>query len=182
MSGFAGGRVELDDGSSLAAKTLILATGATRALEAVAPELARLTPVKGHILHAAATWPSSPVLRNSEAYLCRTPGELVLGATMEAGVDDAAIDAGVVASLVARGGRLAPDLARLTWSARTGVRAATPDGLPMVGASRSAGVILAVGARRNGWLLAPLIAETVAGLVEGGELAGPAALFDPGRF
>jgi glycine oxidase len=62
------------------------------------------------------------------------------------------------------------------------VRAATPDGLPLAGPSRSdPSIILAVGARRNGWLLAPLVAGMVLDAVEG--RAGPhAALFDPARF
>ncbi len=44
------------------------------------------------------------------------------------------------------------------------------------------GVILAVGARRNGWLLAPTIAEAVLGAVEGRSKSPAAELFDPRRF
>jgi glycine oxidase len=179
VAGFAGGRVRLADGSSLEAGTLVVATGAARSLAATAPELNHLTPVKGHILRAAAPWPGGPVLRTGDVYLCRTSGGLVLGATMEAGLDDDAVDPGLVASLVARGERLSAGLGGLPWRATTGVRAATRDGLPMVGASRTVGAIIAVGARRNGWLLAPLIAEAILDIVEGGE---PPAPFDPRRL
>ncbi|MDB5495525.1 MAG: D-amino acid oxidase family protein, partial [Phenylobacterium sp.] len=63
-----------------------------------------------------------------------------------------------------------------------GVRAATPDGLPMAGFSEAPRVILATGARRNGWLLAPLIAQVVAACVTGAEAGPYAHRFDPGRF
>ena len=79
--------------------------------------------------------------------------------------------------------RLSEDLSRLTWTAAAGVRAATPDGLPMVGASTTPNVILAVGARRNGWLLAPMIADVVLGAGRGAASgASPIAeRFDPKR-
>jgi len=70
--------------------------------------------------------------------------------------------------------------AKLT--AQTGVRAATPDGLPMVGRGRHHGVLLAVGARRNGWLLAPLVAKIITACVTEGDLGPYAARLDPGRF
>jgi glycine oxidase len=63
-----------------------------------------------------------------------------------------------------------------------GVRAATPDGLPLVGPSAAPGVLLAVGARRNGWLLAPLVAKVVAAYVTGRDTGRYAAQFDPRRF
>ena len=49
---------------------------------------------------------------------------------------------------------------------RAGVRGATPDGLPMAGAAGQ-GLHLALGPRRNGWLLGPLVARVVADEVEG---------------
>ena len=52
----------------------------------------------------------------------------------------------------------------------------------MVGAGAAAGVILAVGARRNGWLLAPMIAQAVLDAVEGRPKSPAAARFDPRRF
>jgi glycine oxidase len=61
------------------------------------------------------------------------------------------------------------------------VRASSPDGLPLAGASAERGLFLATGARRNGWLLAPLVAETVVAAVAG--TAVPAAgLLNPARF
>jgi glycine oxidase len=42
--------------------------------------------------------------------------------------------------------------------------------------------VLAVGARRNGWLLAPLVARTVAAYVAGEDPGPHAARLDPRRF
>jgi glycine oxidase len=74
------------------------------------------------------------------------------------------------------------DLAEATFGVSAGVRAATADGLPMVGPSSAAKVVLAVGARRNGWLLAPLVAQMVAACVVGRDLGPYAARFDPQRL
>ncbi|PXA83940.1 D-amino-acid oxidase, partial [Caulobacter sp. D5] len=78
--------------------------------------------------------------------------------------------------------RLRPELAGASASIEVGVRASTPDGLPLVGESRTAGVILAAGARRNGWLLAPLVADMVAAYLTGADPGEDAAAFDPRRF
>jgi glycine oxidase len=168
-------------GEATSGEVLVCATGADRGLVAMAPELEVLAPIKGHILRSNPAVGASPVVRGEGVYLCRGPGELVLGASMEVGRDDRGIDRAVVGDLIARAERLWPGAANLAWRAQTGVRAATPDGLPLVGWSVRPNVILAVGARRNGWLLAPLIAETVLGLVEGRPRSQAAALFDPAR-
>ena len=49
---FADGVVELDGGERIAADALVVATGADQSLVALAPELGRVTPIKGHILRA----------------------------------------------------------------------------------------------------------------------------------
>ena len=182
VGSFAGGRVEIDGAEAIAADALVIATGAARRLAGLAPELARLTPVKGHILRAPGRFADGPVMRAPGIYLCRTPRGLILGATMEAGVDDVAVDPAVVDRLLSSGAQFLGDLGDPAWTAAAGVRAATPDGLPLVGAGSSPGVILAVGARRNGWLLAPMIAGVVLGAVEGRPGDSIAALFDPRRF
>jgi glycine oxidase len=52
----------------------------------------------------------------------------------------------------------------------------------MAGPAAAPGVLLAVGARRNGWLLAPLVAQTIAACVTGRDPGPYAARLDPGRF
>ncbi|MDB5444205.1 MAG: D-amino acid oxidase family protein, partial [Phenylobacterium sp.] len=86
------------------------------------------------------------------------------------------------APMLRAGVRLFPALEGAAFDLAAGVRAATPDGLPMAGFSEAPKVILATGARRNGWLLAPLIAQVVAACVTGAEAGPYAHRFDPGRF
>jgi glycine oxidase len=164
------------------AEWLVIATGADRTLAAVAPELSHLAPIKGQILRFADVRGGGICLRGEGAYAVPASDGLAVGATMEPGVEDTAVDPGALAPLVAATGRLFPALDGATFGVSAGVRAATPDGLPMAGPSRTAGVILAVGARRNGWLLAPLVAQVVAACVQGRDFGPYARRLDPLRF
>lgn len=184
---FAGGRVvgfdadkaRLEDGTAIAGDLLVVATGAARGL---ASELEALVPIKGHILRAAGDFAPGPVVRAPGAYLIRSAGEALLGATMEPGLTDAVVDPAVVEGLLAAAVPLTASLGPVDWRAAAGVRASTADGLPLVGRGHAPGVILAVGARRNGWLLAPLIAATVLDLVEARPTRGAGERFDPARL
>lgn len=180
--GFQAGEAWLESGERLPAERLVIATGAARALAPLAPELDALTPIKGHILRAPGGFEPGPVVRAAGVYLCLGEREAILGATMEAGRGDNDVDDEVVGRLLAAAASLIAPLGPMRWSAAAGVRAATPDGLPLVGPAGAAGAILAVGARRNGWLLAPLIAAAVLDAVEGRAPAGAAARFDPRRL
>jgi glycine oxidase len=161
---------------------LVVATGAGQGLADLAPELARLAPIKGQILAFGDVRGGRVSLRGEACYAVPGSEGLAVGATMEAGRNDTKIDPASLAPLVEAAGRMFPQLAAATFGVAAGVRAATPDGLPMVGLSQAPGVILAVGARRNGWLLAPLVAQSVAACVTGAESGPYARRFDPGRF
>lgn len=141
---------------------LVVATGPSLDFLNAAPELARLTPIRGHILRYPSMNYEGPVLRGPGAYAVPSAQGLLVGATMEPGQGQAVVDPEVAAGLAAQAQDVFPGLAQQSWSAAVGVRAATPDGLPLVGVSARPGVILASGARRNGWLLAPLVGEVVA--------------------
>ena len=159
-------RAWLVGGRRLDVDALVIVTGASRSLSAIAPELQALIPIKGHILRARGRCLSGPVARLQGAYICPSPSGAVIGSTMEIGKADTAVDPDAVDHLARLAAHAAPSLAGARVTARAGVRAATQDGLPLVGRSGTPGVWLAVGARRNGWLLAPLIAEAiVAGLM-----------------
>ncbi len=159
---------------------VILATGAGDA-GGLAPELEAVSPIKGQILRADRGPATGPVIRGQGVYIC--PGESpAIGATMEAGRHDLAVDASVTEGLRTAALRLRPELAQAVLTTEVGVRAATPDGLPLVGWSATPGVMLAVGARRNGWLLAPLVADLVAAYLKGDNPGPDAALFDARRF
>ena len=182
VGGFADHAAQIEGADTLPADALVIATGAGQDLAALAPELTRLTPIKGHILRADNAYAGIPVVRGPDVYLCRTAQGTFLGATMEVGRTDSVVDPAQVQQLLASAGALSGGLDRLSWTAAAGVRAATPDGLPMVGEGRASGVIFAVGARRNGWLLAPMIAEVVLDAVEGRPRRAAAVQFDPRRF
>lgn len=160
----------------------VLATGAAADGHDEVPELARLTPIKGHILRLSGAAYDGVVVRGEGVYAAPAGEGMILGASMEAGRSDRAVDMAQVGRLLAAGTRLFPGLHEARYAAETGVRAATPDGLPMAGWSSRAGVLLAVGARRNGWLLAPLVAEVIVGCVTGRAPGRHAQRLDPARF
>ncbi|MET0337154.1 MAG: FAD-dependent oxidoreductase [Caulobacter sp.] len=180
--GWADGEVVLADGRTVAADWLVIATGGGHELEAIAPELAAVSPIKGQIAQARDVVFDGPVLRGEGIYVCPSPEGVIVGATMELGRSDRAVDPQVIETLTARASRLLPALKDGRFEASAAVRGATADGMPLVGLAATPGVILAVGARRNGWLLAPVIANMIAAYVNN-EDAGPlAARFDPRRF
>jgi glycine oxidase len=168
------GRVRLGSGSALDADVLIRATG---------PGGGDLAPIKGQILRFVGAGPTlGPVLRGEGVYLAPSASGAVAGATMEEGRADRDIDPEAVARLRAAAVRLFPALAEAEVQAMAGVRAATPDGLPLVGAGETEGVLVARGARRNGWLLAPMIAEILLDRLTGRPASAAARAFDPARF
>ena len=154
------------------AGVLVAATGAAKDL---APELSALTPIKGHILRLKGGPTEGPVIRGESLYICPGKRGAVVGATMEEGTADRVVDEGRVKSLLEAAQTLIPALEGVSGRPQAAVRAGTPDGLPLVGWSTEPGVFLTVGARRNGWLLAPLVAQITAAYLAGedpGPLAG----------
>ena len=174
VMGLENGEARLQGADSLPADVLVLATGLGGG---------GLTPIKGQILRFPGLGPATgPVLRGHGVYAAPGADGLIVGATMEDGVDDLAIDADAVARLREAGARLVPAAGGAPFEAFAGVRAATLDGLPIVGSGEGPGVYVARGARRNGWLLAPLMAEVIAGYLAGQPPSAATAAFDPARF
>jgi glycine oxidase len=184
VTGWSPGSAQLSSGESYRADTLILATGAAVAPFADVPELARLTPIKGQLLRFDAAAPlAGPSVRAPGVYVAPSRGGAVVGATMQVGRRDREIEPEAVAGLRAGATALYPDLDRASASAYAGIRAATPDGLPLVGfSSGPPGVLLMVGARRNGWLLAPAMADVAAARLRGVPGGAFGEAFDPARF
>ena len=178
------GEAVLADGEVVRADVLVLATGfAADGMEQAPPELGALAPIKGQLARIETAAPvSGPVVRGEGVYLAPRASGPVVGATMEAGARDIEINAAAVARLKTVSAGLFPGLAMAAAIGAAGVRASTPDGLPLVGPSRTPGVRLAVGARRNGWLLAPMIAEVIADQLAGDSGGRWGRLFDPARF
>jgi glycine oxidase len=180
----AGWGVEAEHGA-IYATTVVLATGAAEPVpglpETVAALIRRIAPIRGQIGFTTQVL-AGTVLRGAEGYVAPTGGGSLIGATMEPGRRDLEPDAGAAAHLAAMAGPLVGQEIEAGIDWRVGVRGATPDGLPMAGASGEAGLYLALGPRRNGWLLGPLVGRVVADEIEDGDRSEHAAALDPLRF
>ncbi len=182
LVGFESGRAVFADADVVEADAVVVATGASTSLARLAPELTALGPIKGHILRLSGGPVDGPVVRMASGYVCPTSQGAVVGASMEPGRGDLCVDAAIVERLARQAFAALPDLEGMPIHPEVGVRAATADGWPLAGRSSTPGVWIAGGTRRNGWLLAPMIAEALAGaLVADREPQLPAG-FDPRRF
>src|SRR4051794_7040996 len=137
-------------------------------------------PVKGQVLElrtrGAMSSPFERVLRTPRCYLVsRGDGRVVLGATVEEQGFDTAVTAEGVFRLLEAAWEGLPEVGELEFvEARAGLRPATPDNVPLVGPDGELdGLIWATGHWRNGVLLAPLTADTVAGLLTQDEGSDP---------
>ena len=161
---------------------VVLATGPGALSADGPPERIHLSPVKGQIAILPHGPAAGPVVRWAGGYLAPRPGGARVGATMEPGRDDAVVEPEAIARLVEAARLRIPSLDVSGAWGQAGVRVQAPDGLPLVGPSRTPGVLLAIGARRNGWLLAPLVASAIAAYCKG-EDSGPfAAIMRADRF
>ncbi|MBI1407092.1 MAG: FAD-dependent oxidoreductase [Caulobacter sp.] len=149
-----------------------------------APESHLISAIKGQILRANGgplkTLSDGPVLRRDGGYIAPGHDGGMVGATMQPGRTDLEPDEAM--------GRLLtdvfPDLVAsgLEGETRVGIRGAAPDGLPLVGPSTAPGVWLALGTRRNGWLLAPLVASIIRAYLAGDDPGPWAKTLDARRF
>jgi len=162
--------VRLEGGGAVAGRRVVIAAG--WAAGRLAPGVA-VRGVSGQILRLRGR-PGVPVplrmtVRTPSVYLAPRDGEVVVGATMEEGAD-ATVTAAGVAGLLVEALRAVPDIGELELAeTAAGVRPATPDGRPVIGADPAApDLIWAVGGFRHGVLLTPLAAEAAAALAVGG--------------
>lgn len=165
------------------AEHLILATGADPALEGLSPEaraaVACIRPIRGQIGLVSEKLVDH-VMRGPGAYVAPMGEGSVIGATMEPGERSVTPDAARCESMLAAAWKVLGQTPRpLTIDWRAGVRGTTPDGLPMAG-QVAPGLHVALGPRRNGWLLGPLIGAVVADATEGRPVAEPT--LHPSRF
>lgn len=171
------------EGDVYEADRVILAPGAwaTDALRAAAPALAHVSAAKGHIAPVALPPEFGANLRTPGFYLARRREDCVLGATLEPGLRGRNVKAERVAELFAAAETLLPGEIAPAGRAWTGIRPMSPDGWPMVG-DGGAGVLVAAGHSRNGWLLAPLTAEIISAYVFGEPIAPEWEALSPARF
>lgn len=160
------------DGEQWRAASTVLAAGAWSGRAGWLPEEARppVRPIKGQVLELRSREGAAlckGIVASERVYLVPRPdGRLIVGATSEEqGFDDTVL-AGGVHELLREAYRLLPEVAEMELvEAAAGLRPGTPDNLPRVGPGAIEGLVLATGHYRNGILLAPLAAETVAGLL-----------------
>lgn len=145
-------------------------------------------PVRGQLLELG--WPRDRplperVVWGADCYCVPwSNGSLLVGATVEeVDFDERSTVAGVAALSSAVASLLPVAREASVDEVRVGLRPATPDGLPMIGALRdSPRVIAATGHFRNGILLAPITAEIVAHAVLDKALDESSAATSPDRF
>ena len=178
------GRVEgivLADGTKVAADTVVLAAGAwARSIEGLEPELRPpVRPIKGQML-ALRMDPAAPLLSHvlwaPGAYLVpRRDGRLLVGATVEEKGYDADLTAGGVLSLLEAAWRAVPAVEDLPidemW---VGHRPGSRDDAPILGTGPLD--------HRNGILLAPITADTIARLALDGTVDAAIRPFGIERF
>jgi glycine oxidase len=190
--------VELAGGDRLGAGQVLLAAGCwTGGIDGVPPGvLPSVRPVKGQLLRlqipAASYGADRPFLRHNvrgivrgaSIYLVpREDGELVLGATMEEQGFDTTVTAGAIYELLRDAREILPGISELAIAeTQAGLRPATADNMPVLGATALPGLVLATGHFRNGILLAPVTADLVAAVLAGDALPEVGAPFTPGRL
>ena len=169
-----GNRVRLDDGRWLNADAVVLANG-IQASE-LCPELP-IEPKKGHLLitdrypgtvtHTLVElgYVTSAHNATGPSTACniqpRPTGQLFIGASRQFGTTDPQVEGWMLAKMLRRATEYMPGLASLNGiRAWTGFRAASPDGLPLVGAHpQRKGLWLAVGHEGLGVTTAPGTAD-----------------------
>lgn len=185
--------VLLADGSRIGADAVVLANAVgARDIAGLGFEPA-VRPVYGDVLRLDA--PASlrgliggtirALVAGRPAYLVpRADGTLVLGATSRED-GNPSVSVGGVHELLRDAIRLLPALAEFTLLESVArARPGTPDNAPLLGRLPALGLIAATGTFRNGVLLAPIIADTVAHLVGTADrpVGCDLAAFAPDRF
>ena len=176
------------DRGSLTGNAVVIAAGSWSgeiAIEGVMTPVP-VRPVRGQLLHLG--WSGTPVRRVTWSGRCYLvpweDGTLLVGATVEeAGFDERATVEGVRGLLDAACAIVPRARTAGFTSARVGLRPATRDDLPVIGASAVVPRLMyATGHYRNGVLLAPLTAQLVADAMLDNRIDPLLAPVSPARF
>ncbi len=189
--------VLLADGQTLTAEAVILAGGIRS--QALAPEL----PLRAKQGHLAITERYPHIIRQQLVELGyiksahassgdsvafnvqpRPTGQLLIGSSRQFDRSERSVDQAMLAQMLRRAVEYMPALAQLTViRAWTGLRPATPDGLPLIGpAWQRPGVWLATGHEGLGITTALGTAKLLAAQLLGHSAPIPAAPYLPARF
>jgi glycine oxidase len=168
---------------------VVLAAGAwSRGIAGLARELRPpVRPIKGQMLSLQMD-PSSPLLNHvlwaPGVYMVpRRDGRLICGATVEEKGFDTALTAGGLLTLLDAAWRAVPAIEELAidemW---VGHRPGSRDDAPILGPASLEGLVYATGHHRNGILLAPVTADTIAQFVLDGSVTPAIRPFSIERF
>jgi glycine oxidase len=186
-----GGEPELrtEDGRAFQAGAVVLAAGCWAREVDWLPEAARppVRPVKGEILtlRGQASEPvCERIVATERVYVVpRADGRAIVGATVEETGFDTTVTAGGVHELLREAYRVLPEIAELELAETSaGLRPGSPDNSPLIGPGAAERLLVAGGHGRNGFLLAPVTAESVAALLAGEEPPVDLEPFSPTRF
>ena len=126
------------------------------------------------------------IVKGRSVYMVpRLDGTLVVGATMEERGFETSVKAGSLYEALREARVLLPLVSELHFAeAIAGLRPGTPDNGPIIGAVPGAeDFVVATGHFRNGILLAPITAASVAAMITGdGSVPPEVASFSPARF
>jgi glycine oxidase len=176
------------DGERVEGRAVVVAAGVwSREIGGFEPaDPPPVRPVKGQMIQLRMGLPFDlqHVVRGPDAYLApKSSGRLVVGATSEEKGFDTDVTAGGLYDLLEGAWEVVPGIYDLpvddTWA---GLRPASRDHAPLIGATEAPGVVLATGHYRHGILLTPVTAQEVARLVQSGETSRWLEPFSPTRF
>ncbi|HEU4400980.1 MAG TPA: glycine oxidase ThiO [Candidatus Polarisedimenticolia bacterium] len=174
------------DGGRFTAGAVVIAAGAwSGEIRAEGTGSIPTHPVRGQMICLEPPGrPVRHVVVSTGCYLVpRRDGRLLVGSTMERVGFDSRVTAGGIASLASAAVTTIPVLREAPWhSTWAGLRPATSDDLPAIGAGPAPGLWYACGHLRNGILLAPLTARIVVRLLRGEGAGVEIGPFDPRRL
>lgn len=170
------------------AGTVVIAAGSWSGILAGIPDDAAppVRPVKGQIirLRAGDGFALAHVVRTPRVYLLsKSDGSVLVGATQEEMGFDLRPTAGAVKDMLEDAWEAVPAIYELTIDGvEVGLRPGSRDHLPIIGATRVRGLVMATGHFRSGILLAPVTADAIAEGIVNGRFGDDMAAFSPQRF
>ncbi len=184
--------VVTEGGEIYLAGTVVLAAGVDTPAIGGLPEgvLPPVRPVKGHVARLRAQPDGEAfshtvrgLVHGHHSYLVpRADGSVVVGATSEERGYDTTVQAGAVHSLLDDARLLVPAVDEWEFvECIAGLRPASPDNAPFVGPTSVPRLLVATGHYRNGFLLAPITAESVATYIATGSVPPPLDAFPVDR-
>jgi len=178
-------RVDLEN-TRLSTNTVVLAAGAWSSLvEGSGLKRNAVQPVRGQVVQVETRPPLlSRIVFSPNGYAVPLPdGRLILGSTIEKTGFQKRVTVDGVLSILRTGREIAPSVGEATvtetWA---GFRPYTDDELPILGASRIAGLYVCTGHFRGGVLLAPASARALAALITAGQSPYEIGPFTPARY